>query len=125
MLEFKLKCAKTYNNYKDTRDLLDFDDLLILGYEHLKDLGQRNAHLAFSWIQVDEVQDLNPIQLEIINCLIDKENNPCVVYFGDEQQAIYSFMGAAMESLNILKEKCKPNIHHFGTNYRSPKYLLD
>lgn len=125
MLEFKLKCAKTYNSYKDTRDLLDFDDLLIIGYEQLKDLNQRNSHLAYSWIQVDEVQDLNPIQLEIINCIIDKENNPCVVYFGDEQQAIYSFMGAAMASLEYLKQKCGGNIHHFDKNYRSPKYLLD
>lgn len=124
-LKYIYECALCYNSYKRDNDLLDFDDLLILGYEYLKSSEANYPNSRFSWVQIDEVQDLNPIQLEIIECITDKSNNHCVVYFGDEQQAIYSFMGAAMESLNILKEKCKPNIHHFGTNYRSPKYLLD
>ena len=119
-----LKCANIYRDYKRDNDLLDFDDLLVVGYEYLK-LANNQYKSTYSWIQVDEVQDLNSLQLEIIECITNKDRTPCVIYFGDEQQAIYSFMGAAMESLEYLREKCKDHIHHFGRNYRSPKYLLD
>ena len=48
---------------------------------------------VISGIQVDEVQDLNGMQLAIIDLLTVKDN-PMVMYLGDEQQAIFSFMGA-------------------------------
>ena len=48
-----------------------------------------------------------------------------VMYLGDEQQAIFSFMGAKVETLTLLKMHCKGNIHHLQRNHRSPKYLLD
>ena len=32
---------------------------------------------------------------------------PLFLFFGDEQQAIFSFMGAKLATLNKLKEECK------------------
>ena len=87
-------------------------DTLVNGYE-----GKR-----YSWIQIDEIQDLSPLQLEIVNLITAKES-PTVMYLGDSQQAIYSFMGAKSETLNQLASRC--TIHNLYTNYRSPKYLLD
>ncbi len=80
---------------------------------------------AYPWVQVDEVQDLNPLQLKIIDLLsVDKFPNGNYVYLGDEQQAIFSFMGAKMSTLEQLKQRCKGNIHKLAKNHRSPKYLL-
>ena len=64
------------------------------------------------------------MQLAIIDLLTDKDN-PVVMFLGDEQQAIFSFMGAKTDTLNLLKLRCKDNIHHLIKNHRSPKYLLD
>ncbi|MBQ4029733.1 MAG: ATP-binding domain-containing protein, partial [Prevotella sp.] len=77
------------------------------------------------WIQVDEVQDLNPLQLAIIDAITDRDRKFTVMYLGDEQQAIFSFMGAKVSTLDSLREKCAKNLHHLYVNHRSPKYLLE
>lgn len=117
-----IKVAREYLSYKKKYDLIDFEDLLLFGYDYL--LSHKEEVNHYSWIQVDEVQDLNRLQLAIVE-LVTAHKNPCVVYLGDEQQAIYSFMGAKLKTLTYLKEKCHGSIHHFHGNYRSPKYLLD
>ncbi len=117
-----MRIAREYTSYKKKYDLLDFEDLLLYGYDYL--IEHQNEVKRYSWIQVDEVQDLNRLQLAIIE-LVTAPNNPCLVYLGDEQQAIYSFMGAKLSTLSYLKDQCQGNIHHFHGNYRSPKYLLD
>lgn len=119
----KMRYAHAYVAYKRQNNLIDFEDLLQLTYSAL----QANPdYKRYSWIQVDEVQDLNMLQLALIDSLTDHrpEAKTCSVYFGDEQQAIFSFMGAKMETLNVLKEKCKGNIRHLGINHRSPAKLV-
>lgn len=131
-----LRYAHAYQAYKRQNLLLDFEDLLLLTYLALHD---NTDYKRYPWIQVDEVQDLNPLQLAIIDelamaSLAVASSGPesrslsgegCVIYLGDEQQAIFSFMGAKLSTLGLLKERCKGNIHYLGQNHRSPKYLLD
>ena len=116
----KMKFAHAYEAYKAQNQLLDFEDLLLLAYDAL---SRPNSFRKYSWAQVDEVQDLNFLQLAIIDLLLT--DNPTIVYLGDEQQAIFSFMGAKMDIMDELKNRCRGNIHHLGTNHRSPSYLLD
>lgn len=113
--------AIKYGKYKAENDMLDFDDLLIQTYDELNNFPEK--HHKYKWIQIDEVQDLNRLQFAIADLSTDKDS--VVVYLGDEQQAIFSFMGAKLETLEWLKERCKGNIHFLYNNYRSPKYLLD
>ncbi len=145
--------AKAYQQYKSDNDLLDYDDLLVLAYDFLTKgvKGSKNGvkgsemtnvpadgnvlslpltpshslslHNNYSWIEVDEVQDLNPLQFALIDLLAT--DDATIVYLGDEQQAIFSFIGAKLETLEALKQRCTGNIHYLHTNYRSPKYLLD
>ncbi len=112
--------ARAYQDYKEENDLLDYDDLLVLAYRHLEtDATAKRYH----WIEIDEVQDLNALQLALIDMLAT--DDATIVYLGDEQQAIFSFIGAKMEILEGLKQRCRGNIHHLHTNYRSPRHLLD
>ena len=116
----KAKYAHAYAAYKRQRNLLDFEDLLQLTYHTLSnDPGCKR----YAWIQVDEVQDLNPLQLAIINQL--RASDGCFLYLGDEQQAIFSFMGAKLATLNALKEQCKGNVHHLGINHRQPRDIVE
>ena len=125
VIRFCYEVAEEYEKFKEDNHLLDFEDLLIHTYTHLRDSRFNNLKVKrYKWIQVDEVQDLNPLQLAIIDLITDRDN-PSVLYLGDEQQAIFSFMGAKLSTLEKLKERCGENIHYLGTNYRSPKYLLD
>lgn len=117
----KLQLAYQYEKYKTDHHLLDFEDLLILTFDILNN-DELHQYPRYGWIQVDEVQDLNPLQMRIIDLLTDQDAT--VVYLGDDQQAIFSFMGAKMENIELLKDRCQGHIHHLGINHRSPYYLL-
>ena len=121
VLLWKMYYAGCYARYKEANHLFDFEDLLLYTYDIYR---SDPTCKRYPWIQVDEVQDLNGMQLAIID-LLTAEDNPMVMYLGDEQQAIFSFMGAKVETLTLLKMRCKGNIHHLQRNHRSPKYLLD
>lgn len=118
-----VQLAKTYELYKERFNMVDFDDLLLEAYNFM--VSNPNSYKKYSWIQIDEVQDLNRLQLAIVDCLYAKSDDSVMLYLGDEQQAIFSFIGAKLSTLEYLKERCGNTCHHLGVNYRSPKYLLD
>lgn len=116
-----LRAARQYECYKQQNDLLDFEDLLLITYDTLQ---SSSAGHQYHWLQVDEVQDLNPLQLAIIDLFTAPDAT--VVYLGDTQQAIFSFMGAQTDTLTVLRQRCgESHFHNFFVNYRSPQYLLD
>ncbi len=130
----KMELALAYDNYKAEHNLADFNDILILTYDALareKDewekSGRKNEqrlYKHYSWCEIDEVQDLTPLQLRIADLLMTPEEHT-MVFFGDFQQAIFSFMGAKMDTLLQLEKRCSGHIYHLEKNHRSPKYILD
>ncbi len=115
-----LRAAITYNNYKASHCAVDFADLLILAYDHLV---SHPDHRRYEWVQIDEVQDLNRLQLALADLLTAP--SPTAMYLGDEQQAIFSFLGAKLSNLDLLRKRCAGNILTLEANYRSPSYLLE
>ena len=115
--------AKKYEEYKALNNLVDFDDLLLKTYNY----GKENADKIkkYKWIQIDEVQDLSVMQFAIVDLFTEKSADAVTLYLGDEQQAIFSFIGAKLSTLKTLKERCAGNIHRLYNNYRSPQYLLN
>ncbi|OIJ10102.1 ATP-dependent DNA helicase Rep [Anaerobacillus arseniciselenatis] len=112
-----------YERYEQTKQAtqhFDFDDMLLGCYELLID----NASLLekyqqrFSYILVDEFQDINKVQYEIISLLAKKTQNLCVV--GDDDQSIYSFRGSDPSYiLNFETDFPKAKIVTLNCNYRS------
>lgn len=121
-LLMKMYYARCFAEYKRDNHILDFEDLLLKTYDAFTADTTGSLH-RYPWIQVDEVQDLNAMQLAIID-LLTTPTDATVLYLGDEQQAIFSFMGAKVERLNELKLRCKGHIHHLRQNHRMPNYLL-
>ena len=120
----KMATAHAYECYKRENRLIDFNDLLMLTYDALAaDNGETPRYHRYRWIQVDEVQDLNPLQMNIIRLLTANDAHT-VMCLGDEQQAIFSFMGAKMGTLEALRKKEGCQLHHLSVNHRSPEYLL-
>ena len=127
-INLAVEICKAYINEKKNNNYLDFDDLLTLTYYYLTHTDKTTLLLSqFKWLQVDEVQDLNPLQWAITREITAP--NSLVVYFGDYEQAIFSFMGAKLESLHNIERVCKSNpqnsILNLCKNFRSPSYLLD
>lgn len=120
----KMRLAWQYYDYKRENQLVDFEDLLITTYDTLAN-DTACQYKCYPWVQIDEVQDLNPLQMAIVEKLSDTTNeNFVAVYLGDEQQAIFSFMGAKMSTLQALRNKCHDNVHSLAVNHRSPDYML-
>lgn len=115
----KIICVE-YEKIKKHNNFLDFDDLLLYTYNFIRE-ESNNDYKKYTWIQVDEAQDLNPLQWKIID-LISTPNAHSVI-FADTEQAIFSFIGASRNRLYELAQETKPDV--FNVNYRSPSYLLD
>lgn len=120
----KMSLARQYHDYKRENRLLDFQDLLMFTYDALSADRQQMVFKRYSWVQVDEVQDLNSLQMAIIR-LLTSDKFRTVMFLGDEQQAIFSFMGAKLDVLSAIKAQPSCVVHHLSVNHRSPKYLLE
>ena len=102
-------------NYKR----MDFDDML---YLCKRVLSEDKALLEywqrrFSYLLIDEYQDINPIQYELIQLLIRPPYNLFVV--GDDDQAIYGFRGSDSQIFqNFLQNFQTATKISLATNYR-------
>jgi len=112
---------ETYHLYeKEKRELhlYDFDDLLITAWESLVSSDDLIMG-SYSWCQVDEVQDLSPVQWLIIKLLLAENAN--VLLLGDIRQSIYRFLGASVE---VTEHNLGDSVFKLNKNYRSPKNLV-
>lgn len=122
-----LKAFNEYIAYKKSRNVLDFDDLLVYckSMLELDPVLARNLSDKYKYIIVDEFQDTNILQLDIVKLLRQFENkNICVI--GDFHQSIYLWRGAEPQCINDFP-KIFPNtkIISLETNYRSSQEILD
>ena len=99
---------------------LDYDDMLVQTWQLFKE--RPDILLAwqkkYTYILIDEFQDINRIQYEIIRMLARPENNLFVV--GDDDQSIYRFRGAKPEILlGFTKDYPDAEMAVLNRNYRS------
>jgi ATP-dependent DNA helicase UvrD/PcrA len=125
-LDDLLQLYERYAEYKKTKTLLDYDDLLT----KLRDLlaqqenaRQRLSHI-YQFIMVDEYQDTNHLQAQIIRLLAATHNNVAVV--GDDAQSIYSFRGANFRNImDFPKAFPGTRVVKLEENYRSTQPILN
>ncbi|KXL51901.1 putative ATP-dependent DNA helicase YjcD [Anaerotignum neopropionicum] len=116
---------RAYDSYKERHGKLDFDDMLLQCYELFLEEQSTLAFWQnkFSFIMVDEFQDVNRVQYECIRLLAAPQNNLFVV--GDDDQSIYGFRGSSPDFL-LEFERQYPNCERviLDTNYRSTDRIL-
>ncbi|MDO9542937.1 MAG: UvrD-helicase domain-containing protein, partial [Kiritimatiellia bacterium] len=95
-----LRVLQLYGKKKRSLNAMDFDDLLVNGFELFQQQREVLAKYQeqFRYIMVDEYQDTNLIQADLVDLLAAKHRNLMVV--GDDFQSIYSWRGA--DYRNIL-----------------------
>jgi DNA helicase II / ATP-dependent DNA helicase PcrA len=115
-----------YVEYKQTKSLLDYDDLLTRLRDLLADHEQVRNRLSgiYRFIMVDEYQDTNHLQAQIIRLLAATHDNVAVV--GDDAQSIYSFRGANFRNImDFPKQFPGARIIKLEENYRSTQPILN
>jgi DNA helicase II / ATP-dependent DNA helicase PcrA len=115
---------RAYTARKRARNLLDFDDLLLLWQAALADPAAGPVLRGmFDAVLVDEYQDVNAVQASIVRLLQpDGKQLTCV---GDDAQAIYGFRGADPAHLRQLTADYQGlDIVRLDRNYRSRQGVL-
>lgn len=116
---------KAYEQRKQERNFLDYDDILSIVAVHLQ-----NSPELVKWVTgfcsallVDEMQDTNPLQWALLQPLVGKVKLFCV---GDDAQSIYGFRGADFENIHHFKERVPDTeVLTLEMNYRSTQGILD
>ena len=106
--------------------LIDFDDMIL----KCRSLFEKDPAVLKRWqeryryIQIDEFQDINPIQYETAMLLAGNDVN--VLAAGDDDQAIYGFRGAAPDIMQgFIKDHEGLSLYELQMNFRCSKPIAE
>ena len=125
-IEFLQAVYELYQRQLKLNRVIDFDDCILKTALLLEQ--HRAVRLALeqelTHYLVDEFQDTNFAQLRILELLAKAKQNICVV--GDDDQSIYSWRGAMVETLDRFEE-IFPTVRliKLEQNYRCTNVILD
>jgi DNA helicase-2/ATP-dependent DNA helicase PcrA len=120
------RIALIYADEKKSRNLMDFDDLLVNFAKILQEHEDYRLKYAkrYKYLLVDEYQDTNPVQARITYLLAKDHMNVTAV--GDEAQSIYAFRGATFKNImNFPYIFRGTKVLTLEENYRSITPILD
>lgn len=123
-----LEAFSAYQTYCKEWKLLDFDDLLLealrIAKEQADDSKKNASAKQFSYLMVDEFQDISPLQYELMKAW--NQGGKELFVIGDRDQAIYSFRGADAacfeKLLQDFPQTCQITLTE---NYRSTPQILE
>jgi DNA helicase-2/ATP-dependent DNA helicase PcrA len=120
--------AARYYAYMRCRRFLDFSTSQSEFIRRLRGDAQRLRQLAEEEVHlvVDEVQDINPVQRQLIELLVGKSGHLTSV--GDHRQSIYGFRGAKVGIIGELWEQFKAandaTVVDLQENFRSTPRII-
>ena len=128
--EHDAKLRNAFQVYQSTLkdwNALDFDDVLLEALRIARDRAEENKKNMdagqFSYLMVDEFQDISPLQYELMKAW--NEGGKELFVIGDQDQAIYGFRGADAGCFQRLSEEfpqtCRITLEE---NYRSAPQIL-
>jgi uncharacterized protein (TIGR00375 family) len=118
--------AAAYEEGLASRQLLDYDDLLLKPLALLRERSDLvdACRERFRWISIDEYQDIDPLQYALIRLLSSEDGNLCAI--GDPDQSIYRFRGADVGFfLRFQRDWPGARTVHLTRNYRSSRVLVE
>jgi DNA helicase-2/ATP-dependent DNA helicase PcrA len=117
---------KTYEELKDERKQIDFEDVLLVcaGMIETEPSVALQVREQYRYFVVDEYQDVSPLQHQLLRLWLGTRRDLCVV--GDASQTIYSFAGARSEYLlDFERENPGSTVVRLEQNYRSAPAVID
>ena len=84
----------------------------------------------FRWILVDEYQDIGPDEYALISELAgrsraDEDDKLGLLAVGDDDQNIYAFSGASVESIRLFEQDYRARPAYLTANYRSTNHIIE
>ena len=123
--EFFQQIYLEFQSFLREQQKIDFDDMILQCIEFL----QKDSHLLkkyqnqFSYLLVDEFQDINISQYQMIQLLSEKSGNLYVV--GDDDQAIYGFRGSSPDIMQKFQMDYRNAVTYpLTSNFRSGEQIV-
>jgi DNA helicase-2/ATP-dependent DNA helicase PcrA len=116
--------ALAYRDRKRKQNVADYDDLMELWVQVLRDHPEACEAFTskFRHVLVDEYQDTNSLQAEIVDRMAPHH---CIMAVGDDAQCIYTWRGANFQNIINFPERHPGTvIYKIETNYRSSPQIL-
>lgn len=107
------KLKRVWSIVRTKTKVIDFDDMIYMPLA----LGMMIP--KSTWALVDEVQDLNPAQIELVTHMGER-----IICVGDVHQAIYGFRGADARAMDTLQAKLAADILPLSISYRCSKAVI-
>ncbi|MAQ93849.1 MAG: ATP-dependent DNA helicase [Rhodothermaceae bacterium] len=120
------RLRRAYAEAKRRTGVMDFDDLLALTLELLRENPDVRRAVAsrIRHVLVDEYQDVNLLQADLVEQFQSMHGN--VLMVGDDAQSIYRFRGADVgHILDVPKRYNGARVLKLEHNYRSTQPILD
>lgn len=120
------RLQQAYQSAKRQKQLLDYDDLLVMLRQLLllDESARTTISRQYRYILVDEYQDTNRLQAEVIRQLASTHNNVMIV--GDDSQSIYGFRGATFKNIMEFPTLFPgTTMYKLEENYRSTQPILN
>lgn len=117
-----------YKSKMEKEQYIDFNDMIGFILDKFETSPQFLEKIAnkYDYILVDEYQDTNKSQNEIIFHLVHSLKSQNVFVVGDDDQIIFSFQGASLNTVEgFLKEFPDTKVICFTENRRSTQSILD
>ncbi|MDR0949029.1 MAG: ATP-dependent helicase [Lachnospiraceae bacterium] len=113
-----------YETERKRRNGVDYDDMAYECKELLStdQTMQHNWQKAFSYILIDEFQDINPIQYQLVKLLSPTPYNLFAV--GDDDQSIYGFRGSDPSLMKRFQNEYQAKLFSLNLNYRSRPMIV-
>jgi DNA helicase-2/ATP-dependent DNA helicase PcrA len=119
------RVLQTYEEVKDERGVIDFEDVLLLTVGILAEREEvaRAVRAQYRHFVVDEYQDVNALQQRLLDLWVGEREDVCVV--GDAAQTIYSFTGATPKRLmDFPRRYPHAQVIQLVRNYRSTPQIV-
>ena len=140
-IRIALAADDEYRNRKRRASVLDFQDLLILTRDLLRNHQEvrKSLQQRFKFLLLDELQDTDSVQMELVDLLVGtKLEHDKLFAVGDHKQSIYRFRGAEVKLFQDLRKavresgklgltrnfRSQPGILHF-VNASFSKHIPD
>ncbi|MEO5375985.1 MAG: double-strand break repair helicase AddA [Alphaproteobacteria bacterium] len=148
LLRLGAALVEAYDRHKETRALLDYDDL-ILAARRLLEADGRTAWVLYKLdggidhLMIDEAQDTSPDQWAVVRALTAEffagkgarsDALRTVFAVGDRKQSIYSFQGADPDGFERMRRLLSDRVRDVGAgwhdvplniSFRSTRAVLD
>jgi DNA helicase-2/ATP-dependent DNA helicase PcrA len=124
-VEQMLALHERYEQLKDERRQLDFEDVLLVtaGMIETEPSVAIQVREQYRFFVVDEYQDVSPLQQHLLRLWLGDRQDLCVV--GDASQTIYSFAGASADFLlGFERQYPSATVVMLEQNYRSTPEIV-